>query len=149
MGEPMDRARGKVTQEMKCGKGIPKFSCTFIFDYDPYGEVTSFKATKCNHRKKIEKCQAIVETWKLNALPQPPIQLQQPWLPQRQQQPPPDLTAMPGIMSLLLEMAVLVSLTSSSGSVANRLRGQRIQEENQGSLGSLGSRLRGLREKTG
>jgi len=60
--EPMDRARGKVTQEMKCGKGIPKFSCTFIFDYDPYGEVTSFRATKCNHRKKIEKCQAIVET---------------------------------------------------------------------------------------
>merc|ERR1711970_890762 len=60
--EPMDRARGKVTQEMRCGKGIPKFSCTFIFDYDPYGEVTSFRATQCNHRKKIEKCKAIVET---------------------------------------------------------------------------------------
>lgn len=60
--EPTDRARGKVTQEMSCGKGIPKFSCTFIFDYSPYGEVTSFRATKCNHRKKIEKCKVIVET---------------------------------------------------------------------------------------
>merc|ERR1719506_3113145 len=60
--EPMDRARGKVTQEIRCGKGIPKFSCTFIYDYDPYGEVTSFRATQCNHRKKIEKCKTVVET---------------------------------------------------------------------------------------
>ena len=27
-------------------------SCTFIFDYDPYGEVTSFRATQCNHRSE-------------------------------------------------------------------------------------------------
>jgi len=58
-----NRARGKVTMDkISCGKGVPKFSCTFIFDYDPYGEVTSFRATKCTHRKKIEKCPVIIDT---------------------------------------------------------------------------------------
>merc|ERR1719431_695323 len=52
-----ERGRVKVVQkEVKCGKGIPKFKCDFIFDYEPYGEVSSFKASKCTHKKKIEKC---------------------------------------------------------------------------------------------
>ena len=46
-----ERGRVKVVQkEVKCGKGIPKFKCDFIFDYEPYGEVSSFKASKCTHK---------------------------------------------------------------------------------------------------
>jgi len=52
-----ERGRGRLVQEeVKCGKGVPKFKCDFIFDYEPYGEVSAFKASKCTHKKKIEKC---------------------------------------------------------------------------------------------
>jgi hypothetical protein len=44
----LGRIEGK---ELKCGKGIPKFKCDFIFDYEPYGEVIAFRAAKCNHRQ--------------------------------------------------------------------------------------------------
>jgi len=53
--EKMSRIRGKVTQEVQC-KGVPKFECDFIFDYEACGRINTFKASKCTHRKEVKKC---------------------------------------------------------------------------------------------
>merc|ERR1719391_595910 len=76
----------------------------------------------------------LLETGNLNVLPQHQTQLQLLWRLRRRQQRQLDLTATLETMSRLLEMAALVSRTSSSALVAPRLRGQRIQGESQGSL---------------
>jgi len=49
------RIRGKVRQEVQC-KGVPKFECDFIYDYEPCSRINTFKASKCNHRKDVKKC---------------------------------------------------------------------------------------------
>jgi len=49
------RIRGKVTQEVQC-KGVPKFECDFIYDYEACSRINTLKASKCTHRKDVEKC---------------------------------------------------------------------------------------------
>jgi len=63
-GTSLTRARyGPVIQEVQC-KGIPKFKCRFIFDYDHrYCEtVSNLRAVKCNHRKNLKRCPVSIET---------------------------------------------------------------------------------------
>jgi len=63
-GEPVEketRKRGRVTKEVAC-KGVPKFKCDFIFDYEACSRINKLEANKCNHRKDVTKCPLKLET---------------------------------------------------------------------------------------
>merc|ERR1740128_1594913 len=49
------RVQGKVTQEVQC-KGIPKFECDFVYDYEACSRINTLNAIKCTHRKDVKKC---------------------------------------------------------------------------------------------
>jgi len=55
------RKRGRVTKEVAC-KGVPKFTCDFIFDYEACSRINKLEANKCNHRKDVTKCPLKLET---------------------------------------------------------------------------------------
>jgi len=55
------RKRGRVTKEVAC-KGVPKFTCDFIFDYEACSRINKLDANKCNHRKDVTKCPLKLET---------------------------------------------------------------------------------------
>merc|ERR1712002_273647 len=59
--EREERKRGRVTKEVAC-KGVPKFTCDFIFDYEACSRVNKLQASKCNHRKDVKKCPIQFET---------------------------------------------------------------------------------------
>jgi len=56
-----DRKRGRVTQEVRC-KGIPKFTCDFVYDYEACSRINKLEAAKCDHRKDVTKCPLQLET---------------------------------------------------------------------------------------
>ena len=53
--------RGRVTKEVSC-KGVPKFTCDFIFDYEACSRINKLQASKCDHRKDVKKCPLTLET---------------------------------------------------------------------------------------
>jgi len=59
--EREDRKRGRVTKEVSC-KGVPKFTCDFIFDYEACSRINKLQASKCDHRKDVKKCPLTLET---------------------------------------------------------------------------------------
>eukprot|EP00091_Calanus_sinicus_P000288 TRINITY_DN1021_c0_g1_i18.p1 TRINITY_DN1021_c0_g1~~TRINITY_DN1021_c0_g1_i18.p1 ORF type:complete len:132 (-),score=34.51 TRINITY_DN1021_c0_g1_i18:36-431(-) len=59
--ERENRKRGRVTQEVRC-KGVPKFECDFIYDYEACSRVNTLDAAKCTHRKDVKKCPVKLET---------------------------------------------------------------------------------------
>ena len=57
----MIQKRGRVTQEVRC-KGIPKFTCDFVYDYEACSHINKLEAAKCDHRKDVTKCPLQLET---------------------------------------------------------------------------------------
>merc|ERR1712192_145374 len=67
--------RNKIPMEIRC-KGVPKFNCTFLFDTDEYcDQVINMKATKCNHRKDVDKCAITLTTKGAKILVSPKIEI--------------------------------------------------------------------------
>ena len=50
--------RGRVTQQVQC-KGVPKFDCDFIFDYEACSRLNSFRVANCGHRKPVLNCSVL------------------------------------------------------------------------------------------
>ena len=50
-----------MTKEVAC-KGVPKFKCDFIFDYEACSRINKLEANKCNHRNDVTKCPLKLET---------------------------------------------------------------------------------------
>ena len=53
------RVRGRVTQQVQC-KGVPKFDCDFIFDYEACSRLNSFRVANCGHRKPVLSCSVLL-----------------------------------------------------------------------------------------